>query len=74
MYFIAGCTLLVIMSALRWAFDAMVFRQAQSLLAILFPAVGVALLYRSHRAKTRLAYFNIHHTAHPRPAGEFCLA
>ncbi|CAM7730273.1 MAG: helix-turn-helix domain-containing protein [Enterobacteriaceae bacterium] len=37
MYFIAGCTLLVIMSALRWAFDAMVFRQAQSLLAMLFP-------------------------------------
>ena len=37
MYFIAGCTLLVLMSALRWAFDAVVFRQLQSLLAILFP-------------------------------------
>lgn len=37
MYFIVGCTLLVMMSALRWAFDAVVFRQLQSLLAILFP-------------------------------------
>lgn len=37
MYFIAGCTLLVMMSALRWAFDAVLFRQLQSLLAILFP-------------------------------------
>lgn len=37
MYFIAGCTLMVMMSALRWAFDAVLFRQIQSLLAILFP-------------------------------------
>lgn len=37
MYFIIGCTLLVMMSALRWAFDDVLFRQLQSLLAILFP-------------------------------------
>ncbi|MGK9175659.1 AraC family transcriptional regulator [Yokenella regensburgei] len=37
MYFIAGCALLVMMSALRWAFDAVIFRQLQSLFAILFP-------------------------------------
>ncbi|WP_437889419.1 helix-turn-helix domain-containing protein [Phytobacter sp. V91] len=37
MYFIAGCALLVMMSALRWAFDAVILRQLQSLLAILFP-------------------------------------
>lgn len=36
MYFIAGCSLLVLMSALRWSFDALPLRQAQSLLAILF--------------------------------------
>ena len=36
-YFIAGCALLVFMSALRWAFDAMLLRQLQSVLAILFP-------------------------------------
>lgn len=36
MYFIAGCSLLVLMSALRWSFDARLLRQAQSLLAILF--------------------------------------
>jgi AraC-like DNA-binding protein len=39
MYFIAGCSLLVMMSALRWTFDAVVFRQLQSLFAILFPAL-----------------------------------
>ena len=37
MYFIAGCALLVLMSALRWAFDAILLRQLQSVLAILFP-------------------------------------
>lgn len=36
MYFIAGCSLLVLMSALRWSFDARLLRQAQSLLAIFF--------------------------------------
>jgi len=38
--FIAGCALLVLMSALRWQFDAPLLRQIQSLIAIALPALA----------------------------------
>ena len=38
--FIAGCALLVLMSALRWQFDAPLLRQMQSLIAIALPALA----------------------------------
>lgn len=38
--FIAGCALLVLMSALRWQFDAVLFRQLQSIVAIALPPLA----------------------------------
>jgi len=38
--FITGCTLLVLMTALRWQFDALILRQLQSMLAIALPPLA----------------------------------
>ncbi|MGR4052030.1 helix-turn-helix domain-containing protein [Kosakonia cowanii] len=38
--FITGCALLVLMTALRWQFDAPMFRQLQSMLAITLPPLA----------------------------------
>lgn len=38
--FIAGCLLLVLMSALRWQFDLILLRQLQSIVAILLPPLA----------------------------------
>ncbi|EPR9083499.1 helix-turn-helix domain-containing protein [Cronobacter dublinensis] len=38
--FITGCALLVLMTALRWQFDAPLFRQLQSMLAIALPPLA----------------------------------
>jgi hypothetical protein len=46
--FIAGCSLLVLMSALRWQFDLIQLRQLQSVIAIT-ATVGLALLCLLYR-------------------------
>lgn len=38
--FITGCALLVLMTALRWQFDALILRQLQSMLAIALPPLA----------------------------------
>lgn len=38
--FIAGCSLLVLMSALRWQFDLILLRQLQSVIAITLPPLA----------------------------------
>lgn len=53
--FIAGCALLVLMSALRWQFDALYLRQIQSIVAIALPPLAwrcfARLTERSGRQK-----------------------
>lgn len=57
--FIAGCALLVLMSALRWQFDAPLLRQIQSLVAIALPALAwrcfAQLTERSSRHKLAIS-------------------
>lgn len=57
--FIAGCSLLVLMSALRWQFDFILLRQLQSIVAITLPPLAWHCFscFTGHRVQQKIAAF-----------------